>query len=211
MVDLDDEFLSDVAKQVAIDIRKTTTKLVRTFYKNPHLVLKIKSMGLEHKSAEMAGFTDAVDQMSELWNIKLTTPLEEELQMKSQIMHLKAETKELENLRNQKQEAFSKFKEEANEQKELRELEIQTLKKQIAEEDSEKRKTVKDINDAAKTTNEHLEKRHEETVAALKKTIVDLDAKLKYVRESNEKEESKLRADFNKAERGYDEKLKEYD
>ena len=49
MISFDDEFLPEEAKAVATNIQKTTSGLVREFYKNPTLLLKLKSMG-DHRS-----------------------------------------------------------------------------------------------------------------------------------------------------------------
>jgi len=83
----------------------------------------------EHKSSEMASLIDSFESMKNLYWKKLTTPLEELNSMINQIKALKTRTKDLENIRNTRQENLSKYLEESNEMKELREMEIQNLKK----------------------------------------------------------------------------------
>lgn len=80
MIPLDDEFLSEDAKQVAINIRKTTSNLVRQFV-TPQMQLKLKALA-DSRSNEYAGFIEAFEQLKNLWWTKLTTPLEEEQSIK---------------------------------------------------------------------------------------------------------------------------------
>ena len=50
MVEID-EFLSDEAQQVIINLRKTTANLVRAFYTNPDLFIKLRSM-TDHRNSD---------------------------------------------------------------------------------------------------------------------------------------------------------------
>jgi len=77
---------------------------------------KLKSVG-EHRSTEMAGFIDGIENMKKLWGIKLTTPLEELQSMVRQVQFLRARNKDLEADRNLKQEALHKYLEESAEKK----------------------------------------------------------------------------------------------
>ena len=51
MVEID-EFLPEEAKNVAISIKKTTANLVRAFYNNPDLEIKLRSMQ-DNRNGEM--------------------------------------------------------------------------------------------------------------------------------------------------------------
>jgi hypothetical protein len=80
MIPLDDEFLPAEARLGAIQIRKTTSSLVRHFMQ-PHMQLKLKALA-DSRSNEFAGFIEAFESLRALWWTKLTTPLEEETSIK---------------------------------------------------------------------------------------------------------------------------------
>ena len=85
------------------------------------------------------------------------------------------------------------------------------LKKTIAEENSNKEKELKELNDIAKANHEQLEKSHKEEIAALEKKIKDLDTQLTNVKGKNNLDEKKLRDEYKKADRLYSENLANYD
>ncbi len=102
MTALDDEFLTEDAKKVAIKIRKTTANLVRHFM-DPKLQLKLKT-SFDTRSAEYAPLIESFDQMKSLWWTKLTTPLEEVNSIKEQLRILQSRTQKLREIRDQKKE-----------------------------------------------------------------------------------------------------------
>ena len=65
-------------RDTQIQLRKSTMQIVRAFYQDPSLMLKIKQFG-EHRSSEYAGVIDSMEQMQKLWGIKLATPKEEQV------------------------------------------------------------------------------------------------------------------------------------
>ena len=77
MIPLDDEYLQEESRQVAIEIRKTTARLVRDFSASA-LQLKLKAHFGDQRSNEFAGFIETFEQLKTLWYTKLTTPMEEE-------------------------------------------------------------------------------------------------------------------------------------
>ncbi len=77
MIPLDDEYLQEESRQVAIEIRKTTARLVRDFSVSA-LQLKLKAHFGDQRSNEFAGFIETFEQLKTLWYTKLTTPMEEE-------------------------------------------------------------------------------------------------------------------------------------
>lgn len=81
MIPLDDEFLQEESRQVALEIRKTTARLVREF-STPALQVKLKANFGDQRSNEFAGFIESFEQLKTLWYTKLTTPMEEENSIK---------------------------------------------------------------------------------------------------------------------------------
>jgi chromosome segregation ATPase len=93
-----DDDLPDEAKQVALNIRKTISSLVRHF-STPQMQLKLKATFGETRSNELAGFIDCFEQLKTLWLTKLTTPLEEEMSIKEQLRMLQSRTQKLKEIR----------------------------------------------------------------------------------------------------------------
>lgn len=122
MVEID-EFLSDEAQQVAVNLKKTTANLVRAFYTNPDLFIKLRSM-TDNRNSDFLQFLEAVNEMKKLWAIKLVTPMEEETSMKNMILELTARSSSLKKDCEDKRQNYTKFIEENQEQKDQRELEI---------------------------------------------------------------------------------------
>lgn len=98
MTPLDDEYLSEEAKQVAMNLRKTTANLVRHF-STPAMQVKLKAAFGETRSNELAGFIDAFEQLKTLTYTKLTTPMEEENSIKEQLRLLQTRTQKLKEVR----------------------------------------------------------------------------------------------------------------
>lgn len=209
MIDLDDDYLPEEAKQIALNLRKTTPNIVRQFL-TPQMQLKLKALG-DSRSNEYAGFIESFEQLKNLWWTKLTTPLEEEQSIKEQLRILVQRTQKLNEIRDQKKEHLQKYEEESKEQKEQREYEIQNLKKQIADENAAKDGKLRELNDYGRARNDALEKRHKERVDALSKRINELDSTLNQVKLKNKTEETKMREEFKKADRLYSENLANYD
>lgn len=114
MTELDDEFLPEEAKGVAASLKKTTLKLVRTFYLQPDLLIKLRSIFGDQRNhtTEMVGFLDACEDLKKLWGYKLVMPIEEELTMKTTVERLITKKAELETTKDTKKEQLSKYMEE---------------------------------------------------------------------------------------------------
>ena len=97
MIDLDDDYLPEEAKQIALNLRKTTPNIVRQFL-TPQMQLKLKALG-DSRSNEYAGFIESFEQLKNLWWTKLTTPLEEEQSIKEQLRILVQRTQKLNEIR----------------------------------------------------------------------------------------------------------------
>ena len=216
MTELDDEFLPEEAKGVAASLKKTTLKLVRTFYLQPDLLIKLRSFFGDQRSSqvnttEMIGFLDACEDLKKLWGYKLVMPIEEELTMKTTVERLITKKAELETTKDTKKEQLSKYMEEQNEQKEQRENEINTLRRNIAEQNASKATEIDKIIADSDKRQEENKKTHEDRVKKLKARIDALEKELEQINSSNQREEIKLRGDCKRAETNFKEKLNEYD
>ncbi|CDW86748.1 iq domain-containing protein d [Stylonychia lemnae] len=210
MYALDDEYLQEESRKVAIDIRKTISNLVRHF-SMPALQVKLKATFGDQRSNEFAGFIETFEQLKTLWLTKLTTPLEEEQSIKEQLRMLQSRTQKLKEIRDQKKEHLQKYEEESKEQKEQREYEIQNLKKTIADENAQKEQRLKELGDFGKNRHDRLKKTHDETVDRLKKSIANFENQLAELKKQNKTDEQKLREDYKRADRVYTDNLQSYD
>ena len=68
MTPLDDEFVTEEARQCAIEVKETIKQLVRIFG-DREMQLKLKQF--EHKSNEFAAFQDTFGNMQHLYNNKM--------------------------------------------------------------------------------------------------------------------------------------------
>ena len=57
MVDLDSDLANDEQRAVAVNLRKTTSLLVRHFHQNEDALLKLQTQN-DTRSSEFAGFQD---------------------------------------------------------------------------------------------------------------------------------------------------------
>lgn len=122
MVEMDED-LPEEAKTVAVNLKKTTSNLVRTFYNNQDLLIKLKQFG-DARNSDMMQFIDTYTDLQKLWATKLVTPLEEEESMQQQIAEIEEKNKAHQDTRNTKKVQFTKYNEENTEQKEQRDNEI---------------------------------------------------------------------------------------
>jgi hypothetical protein len=88
MTELDDEFLAPEAKETAIHLKSSISNLVRIFYGNKELFMKLRQFG-DHRNQEMIGYIEIYDDLKKLWGTKLTTPLEEQTSMNQNIHKLR--------------------------------------------------------------------------------------------------------------------------
>jgi len=209
MLPFDDD-LPKEARQVALNIRKTISSLVRHF-SNPQIQIKLKATFGETRSNELAGFIESFDQLKTLWLTKLTTPLEEEMSIKEQLRMLQSRTQKLKEIRDQKKEHLQKYEEESKEQKEQREFEIQNLKKTIADENATKEQRIKEMNDFGKNRSDMLAKRHNEKCDRLNKEIKALEDQLKGLKDKNKADENQMREVYKRADNAYRDNLQNYD
>ncbi len=134
--------LSEEAKMVAVNLKKTTSQLVRAFYRDEAMMFKLKNIvkDMVGKKAQTDLFTTLkLDELTKLWQIKLTTSLEEKMSMEEQVNRLNDRTEKLEKEYEAKTETYHKIVEEAHEKLEVRKNEIDKLKQELAAEQSDKK------------------------------------------------------------------------
>ena len=119
MTPLDDEFITEEARQIALDTKANIIKLIRAF-SNRENQLKLKAY--EHKSGEFAAYVDQFSNLQELMTSKLNTPLEEVTAIKDSRKILIKKTQNLQDLRNTKKEAYDKQMEDCGKSKESRQV-----------------------------------------------------------------------------------------
>lgn len=162
MVDLDSDLANDEQRAVAVNLRKTTSTLVRHFHQNEDAFLKLQTQN-DTRSSEFAGFQDFFQQMKDLYTILLTTAKEEQDSMNKQIQILQDSTKNLTTTKDNRQETLQKQLESMKEQKEMREMEIANLRSQIHSEVSNKNLKQKNIDENTeelkKLEDEHAKKK----------------------------------------------------
>lgn len=119
MTPLTDEFITDDARQCALELRETTSELIRAFSIKEN-ELKLRAHGYHNTQGELSNFLEAFKHLEEMMLHKLVTPLEEMNSVKENIRTLKEKTKTLSELKDQKDDAFKKYCEECSNNKELR-------------------------------------------------------------------------------------------
>jgi DNA repair ATPase RecN len=119
MTPLDDEFISEEARQTALDVRDNIAKLIRIFCdKEENMKLAAFSTGV--RPTEFPAFMESFKDMQKLYNTKLNTPQEEVKSIKANLSLLKEKIQKLESLRTTKKDAYDKYCEECSKSKEIR-------------------------------------------------------------------------------------------
>lgn len=106
MTPFDDEFNTDESRQCQIDIRTTTSKLVRSF------LIKENRLKLEQwavKSNDTAEFFDSILDLKKLYESKLSTPDEEVKSIRENQRLIKVRVDKLKEVKNIKQEQYNKY------------------------------------------------------------------------------------------------------
>jgi hypothetical protein len=118
MTPLDDEFITEEARQCALDLKDNTMKIMRAFT-DREMQLKLTSF-LKMQSSEFAAFNDSFHCMQRLYTVKLNTPQEEVKSIKANLTLLKEKITKLEHQRTVKKDAYDKYCEECSKSKEIR-------------------------------------------------------------------------------------------
>jgi hypothetical protein len=105
MTELDSEFANDEMRAVAMNIKKSTSLLVRYFHKNNEAYLKLQSQS-DTRSAELTQFIEFFQSMRDLQQILLTTPKEEQDSMLKNIQIYLDSVKELMTTKDNRQESL---------------------------------------------------------------------------------------------------------
>jgi hypothetical protein len=125
MIPVDDPFITDEARQIIIDIRATTGKLLRAFSKRENQLLLEKSFNV--KSQDFTKFNETITNLERLYESYMTTPLEEVNSVKSQLKQLESKVSDLNNSRDTKKDQLDKHIEECNKSKEVRNVQVTLL------------------------------------------------------------------------------------
>lgn len=118
MIPIDDPFITDEVRQIIIDVRGTTNKLLRAFSKKENQLLLDK--GYNVKSADFLKFNETMANLERLYDSYMTTPLEEVNSIKNQLNQLGKKVTELNETRDSKRDQLDKHIEECNKSKEVR-------------------------------------------------------------------------------------------
>jgi len=118
------------ARRNAESIRHNILKLVRSLADKSVRDRLVKEFYFS-KQNEISGFTEVFKQMQALWQIKLTTPLEEVQSVQAQLKILKERQKELQSRLKTETENLSGFKEQSKELKAQKQKEKEALNNAI--------------------------------------------------------------------------------
>lgn len=131
MTPLTDEFISDEARQCALDVRASTAKIVRTFT-SKEMQLKLKQY--DTKSDDFNDYFKTFENLKSLYGNKLNTPLEEVNSIKENLKNTQVKQQKALETRDTKKDSFDKYIEECNKSKEQRDAQIKVLSEAVGSE-----------------------------------------------------------------------------
>lgn len=190
MIPVDDPFITDEARQIILDIRGTTGKLMRAFAKRENQLLLEKSFNV--KSQDFTKFNETIANLEKLYESYMTTPLEEVNSVKNQLKQLEGKVTQLNETRDSKKDQLDKHIEECNKSKEVRNVQVTLLAEQRRSEQSEKDNQIADSVEKGKRDEEEIRLQHEKKVEELKKTIDTIQKKLTQTMKDNGQQEAEL-------------------
>lgn len=190
MIPVDDPFITDEARQIILDIRGTTGKLMRAFAKRENQLLLEKSFNV--KSQDFTKFNETIANLEKLYESYMTTPLEEVNSVKNQLKQLEGKVTQLNETRDSKKDQLDKHIEECNKSKEVRNVQVTLLAEQRRSEQSEKDNQIADSVEKGKRDEEEIRLQHEKKVEELKKTIDTIQKKLTQTMKENGQQEAEL-------------------
>ena len=193
MTPITDENITEEQRQCMVDVRDTTSKLIRAF-SNRENQLKIKAY--EQKSVDFNGYIESFAQLQKLYTYKLNTPLEDVNSIKDNLKLLKEKTETLTDLRNSKKDQYDKYVEECNKSKELRGITMKILSQQVGTEKVDCETQIAEAKEKGMKDEEDLKLAHEQTMEQLEKRRKNLEGDVNRVKMDNEKEEAELRKKF---------------
>ena len=125
-------------------IEKNIKQLVRIFA-NKHMRQKLMNAFGQFKNNEISGFKGSFEKMKSLYQVKNGTSLEEYTTTMEQLKEMKSTTEQLAHTLRQKQDTLDQYMQESKEHKAQRSKEIEDLKKQRQELGIEKRQKEKEL------------------------------------------------------------------
>lgn len=208
MTPLTDEFITEEARQCALDVRATTAKLIRMF-SNKEMQLKLKQY--ETKSDEFNEYLRTFEKLKMLYGNKLNTPLEEVNSIKENLKNTQVKQQKALETRDTKKDSFDKYVEECNKSKEQRDAQIKVLSEAVGSEKANRDNEITNAVEKGLKAEEELREEHKAQVAALEKEIAMYTKQLKEVNTANKKEEEELRKEYKKATNEYIANMGSYD
>ena len=213
MEPLDGEFETIVqrndAKRNATAMKGNILKLVNIFKREDMRAKLIKEF--RPSPNDIANFKSSFEEMKGLWLTRLSTSLEEHQRMQEQVETSGKRVKDLSKTLEEKRDQLEKFTKNAQEHKEARRLEIESLKQAKGELRSEKLTVENQLTTRGQGIKEASEKRHQDTMHALQATIDQLTAELLTVKNENYVAEKTLHTAYDGADKQYTEALNSYD
>ena len=208
----DDDQMTEEHKSTYKKLQKSTSKLVRLLMKDEdnNAILKLKRMD-EHKNLDMADFLNCIGKTRDLWRIKLSTSLEEQNGKDQVVEELTTKNKNLRRRLKEKQDAYSKFKQQTDEKREQLENERSKLTTERSSEVMSKEKERERIKTQSKQNQEDNEKNHKQRMKELTERRNKLSDTLSLIKNENAKEEEKLRKEFERAENNCRDSIRTYD
>lgn len=208
MTPLDDEYITDEARQIALDTKANIIKLIRIFSDHEN---QLKLKAYEHKSGEFSAFVAQFADLQELMTSKLNTPMEEVNAIKESRKILIKKTQNLQDLRNTKKEAYDKQMEDCGKSRESREVQKKILQEQMNNEKANKTSSITDNELIGEKNEEQLNENHAANVKRLNSDITKLEKDLAKVMKNNKDAEQALRREYKKSHNAYTDNMNSYD
>lgn len=207
---LDDEQMTDEHRLTYDKMKKTTSKLVRCLMKDNDALLKLRRFD-DHKNTDFQDFLSYVDKLRELWVTKLSTSLEEQNSKDQVVEELSTKNVNLRKKLNEKQDNYSKFKQQTDDRREQLENERSTLTSERSAEAMAKEKERERIKTESERNQLINKQNHENRMKELKEKREKLVTHLTALKNSNSLEEQKLRKEFERSENNARENIRTYD
>ena len=191
-------------------IEKNIKQLVRIFARRDMRDKLVKEFG-PFKNNEISGFKGSYERMKMLYQVKNGTSLEEYTTTMEQLKEMKSTTETLKQTLNNKQDTLDQYMQESKEHKAQRSKEIEDLKKQRQELGTEKRGKEKELMEQGELIKQDAAERNKKRVTDLKARIAALNDELKGAKLSHAAEEKQLTDKYDLADKAYTEALETYD
>lgn len=228
MINIDDPqqqaFISDEQRQIILDLRGTTNKLLRAFSKKENQLL-LSDKAYKQASPDFIKFNETIENLELLYESYMTTPLEEVVSVKAQLKELESKVQTLSETRDSRRDQLDKYVEECNKSKEGRVTQTNILLEKRRTEQAEKDTHLNEIQEKGKRDEQDILEQHQRTMEQLKKEHTTLSNQLygtkgkdgKSEKEkgvlivNKEKEDDLLQKQYKKAFNEYQSNMEAYD